>query len=215
MKKIYVKIDGIHCDHCRIKIKNELLKNKNIKNVDIDKDIAHISYNGKLEHKDIIKIILNIDYITKEEYISDDLNTLNTNIKLNEFIIILVCIILIAILVNKVFKINIFNMIPTIDSSITYGMLVIIGMLTSIHCISMCGAINLIAVVNNNGKRNLKKTILYNTGRVISYSIIGGIAGFIGSVFSIGDTVTGIIILLASILMFVMALNMLGIINLK
>ena len=215
MKKIYVKIDGIHCDHCRIKIKNELLKNKNIKNVDIDKDIAHISYNGKLEYKDIIKIVSNIDYITKEEYISDDLSSLNTNIKLNEFIIILICIILIAFFINKVFKINIFNMIPTIDNSITYGMLVIVGMLTSIHCISMCGAINLVAVVNNNGKRNLKKPILYNTGRVISYSIIGGIAGFIGSVFAIGDTVTGIIILLASILMLVMALNMLGIINLK
>lgn len=45
---------------------------------------------------------------------------------------------------HKLFGFNIFNAIPTIDSNITYGMLFLIGVLTSIHCISMCGAINLL-----------------------------------------------------------------------
>ena len=94
-------------------------------------------------------------------------------------------------------------------------MLFITGLLTSIHCISMCGAINLIAVINNGRKRNLKNPILYNIGRVLSYTIIGGIVGFIGSVFTINNTISGFIILIASVLMFLMALNMLGIIKLK
>lgn len=94
-------------------------------------------------------------------------------------------------------------------------MLFITGLLTSIHCISMCGAINLIVVINNGRKRNLKNPILYNIGRVLSYTIIGGIVGFIGSVFSINNTISGFIILIASVVMFLMALNMLGIIKLK
>ncbi|MBP5683993.1 MAG: sulfite exporter TauE/SafE family protein, partial [Bacilli bacterium] len=117
-------------------------------------------------------------------------------------------------LINKIFGFNIFNVIPNIDNNITYGMLFVTGILTSIHCISMCGAINLIAIIDQE-KKNYKRPILYNLGRVISYTIIGGIVGGIGSIFSFNDTVKGIIILLASIIMLLMALNMLGIIDFR
>jgi copper chaperone CopZ len=38
---------------------------------------------------------------------------------------------------------GIFNSIPSIDTSIGFGMLFAIGLLTSIHCVSMCGGIAL------------------------------------------------------------------------
>ena len=56
---------------------------------------------------------------------------------------------------------------------------------------------------------------MYNIGRVLSYTLIGGIVGLIGSVLQINNVFYGIIILLASILMFIMSLNMLGIIKIK
>lgn len=43
-----------------------------------------------------------------------------------------------------------------IDNSITYGMLFITGLFTSIHCISMCGAINLLGTFNADNKINIK-----------------------------------------------------------
>ena len=214
MNKVYVKIDGIHCSHCESKIKAELLKIKNIKDVKISKNIAHITYMESLSNDEIIKAITDIGYITKEEYISNDLMSLDTNIKLKEFVIIFICIILIVSLIKKIFGFNIFNMIPTIDSSITYGMLIVTGILTSVHCISMCGAINLMASISTK-KRNLKNPILYNVGRVLSYTLIGGLAGLIGSVLSINDMVTGAIIVFSSILMLCMSLNMLGIIKFR
>ena len=57
MKKKYVKIDGIHCEHCIDTITNELLKNKKIEKVIIKNNIAYISYNGELSNKEIIKAI--------------------------------------------------------------------------------------------------------------------------------------------------------------
>ena len=60
-------------------------------------------------------------------------------------------------LVKKVFGYNIFNVIPTINDNITYGMLFITGLFTSIHCISMCGAINLMSSFNRENKVNLKR----------------------------------------------------------
>lgn len=209
MKK-YVKIEGIHCEHCIETITKELLKIKNIKEVKIKNNIAHISYSGKLENSKIINSIKSIDYFTKEEYISDNLKYLDNKIKLKEFIIITLFIILVWYLINKIFDFNLFNVIPKIDSNITYGMLFVTGLLTSVHCISMCGAINLFAIIDND-KKNYKKPILYNLGRIISYTIIGALVGGIGSVLSINETVNGIIILLASIIMIIMSLNMLGV----
>lgn len=211
MKKVYVKIEGIHCSNCINIISNELLKNKKIKDVSINGDIATISYTSKLEKKEIIDSILSIDYITNEEYISDNIKDIDSKVKFFDFIIILGIIILLWFLINKIFGFNIFNVIPNIDSNITYGMLFVTGILTSIHCISMCGAINLMAVTSV--KRSIKRPILYNLGRVISYTLVGGICGSIGSILGINDGISGIIIIIASIVMFLISLSMLGIIK--
>lgn len=213
--KVYVKIEGISCSHCLDTIETNLLIEKNIIKVEFQKNIAIIEYVGKLEKKKIIKLINSLGYLTQESYISDDISLLSDKVKPVEIIIILLIIILVFYLLNKIIGFNIFNVIPTIDENITYGMLFVTGLLTSIHCVSMCGAINLLTVINKTTKRSYKKPILYNLGRLISYTALGGIVGLIGSVLTVNKTVTGIIILLAAIVMFLMALAMLGLIPLK
>lgn len=215
MKK-YVRIEGIHCKHCIDTITKELLKNKNIKKVSIKNNIAIIDYENELSNPEIISTINNIDYFTKDEYIYNTLDNVDTKIKLKEFVLIFISIILIGLSLEKLFGYNIFNVIPSIDTNITYGMLILTGLLTSIHCVSMCGAINLITIVNNNPnlkKKTLVNSCLYNLGRVISYTLLGGLVGAIGSVFKISSTISGLIILIAAFIMFLMSLNMLGITN--
>ena len=214
MNKKYVKIEGIHCNHCIDVITNSLLKNKNIKEVKIKNNIAHIAYVNKLTNKEIINIIKRIDYFTKEEYISDNLKDIDSKIRLKEFIIIVVILFALWFLINKLFGYNIFNVIPYIDCYITDGMLFVTGILTRIHCISMGGAINLIAIVDSKNK-NYKKPILYNLGRVVSYTIIGGLVGLLGSIVALNSTINGIIILFASLIMILMSFNMLGIIEFR
>lgn len=192
------------------KITKELLKNKKIKEVKIINNIAHISYSGKLSKNEIIKSITDIDYIIKEEYISDKLQSLDTKIKLKEFIIILAVIILIILSLYDIFGFNIFNVIPVIDSNVSYIMLIVTGLLTSIHCVSMCGSINIYVSSSKQISGDVKGLILYNIGRVMSYTMIGGICGLIGSVISFNNTINGIIILIASIFMIILSLNMLG-----
>ena len=212
MKIKYVKIEGIHCQTCINTITKELLKNKKIKSVNIIKNVAHITYDGDITNEEIIKIIINAGYITKDEYISFNLKDVETSIKLKEFIIIFITILTIWFLLNKIFGFNIFNVIPNIDNNITYGMLFVTGLLTSIHCTFMCGAINLVAITGN---KHIKRSILYNLGRIISYTILGAFVGLLGSTFSVNNTFKGIIILVSALTMFLMGLNMLGIIHLK
>ena len=92
-------------------------------------------------------------------------------------------------------------------------MLFVTGLLTSIHCISMCGSINLIAIYSGN--RNYKKPLIFNLGRLISYTFLGGLVGLLGKVIEFNNTFRGIIIIGAAIIMFLLSLKMIGIIDFK
>ena len=210
MATIYVKIKGIHCQNCETTIQKALLKLPNVKEVTIKNFIAYITYEEPLTNDEIINAITQAGYITKASYIRTNLKDLEKTSNLKQSFLILTIIILIISLTYKIFGFNIFNVIPTIDSNITYTMLFLTGLLTSIHCVSMCGAINLIAILNQNSQNRFERPLKYNLGRLISYTILGGIAGLLGSILTINNTISGIIITIAGLAMFVMSLEMLG-----
>ena len=134
----------------------------------------------------------------------------------NTFLIII--IILGVILLLKKFGVsNIFSVFPTPNENTSYSMLFIIGLFTSLHCVSMCGGINLSQCINYNDTidkgtlSTIKPAFLYNLGRVISYTIFGAIVGGIGSIISFTGWMQSLIQLIASIFMIIMGLNMLNI----
>jgi sulfite exporter TauE/SafE/copper chaperone CopZ len=107
---------------------------------------------------------------------------------------------------------------PLVETGMGYGMLFIIGIITSVHCVAMCGGINLsqclpAAAVPQEGRRwkVLFPAILYNAGRVISYTIVGVIVGTLGSVVSAPGRFQGAVQLIAGVFMIITGLNMLGI----
>lgn len=58
----------------------------------------------------------------------------------------------------------------------------IMGGIGTMHCIGMCGPIALsLPVVSNSHSSRFLSTMLYNTGRVVTYSILGAIFGIAGS----------------------------------
>ena len=131
-----------------------------------------------------------------------------------------VIVILLAIytIINRAGGFNIFNSFPEVKAGMGYGILFVIGLLTSIHCVAMCGGINLsqcaqyqrVGRTKHSNLSNLKPSIQYNTGRVISYTVIGGIVGALGSVVSFTGTGKGVVAIIAGIFMVIMGLNMLN-----
>ncbi|MFV0250145.1 MAG: sulfite exporter TauE/SafE family protein [Bacilli bacterium] len=213
MKYIYVKVEGITCDHCIKKITKEIKKINNIINIQFDKNIIEIEYKRKIDKKQLIESINNIDYYTNLNMISEDKKSLKKTMSILDLFKIALIIVIFIYIINKIFGYNIFNTIPIINTNTTYIMLFVMGLLTSIHCISMCGAINLLA--STSMSKNYKKPVLYNLGRLISYTFIGGIIGLVGSVLTINSNLQGVFIIFSSILMIMMAFNMMGIINFK
>lgn len=75
------------------------------------------------------------------------------------------------LLAKCVLGFDVLTLIPQIDSSVTYPMLFGIGLLTSLHCVGMCGAINLSA------SSTRKRALAYNVGRIACYTLVGCVAG--------------------------------------
>lgn len=102
------------------------------------------------------------------------------------------------------------------EEAMSYGMLFVIGLVTSVHCIAMCGGINLsqcIPRANEPGIRGsaFRPAIWYNSGRVASYTVVGFIVGALGSAITFSSTMQGVLKLAAGIFMIVMGVNMLGV----
>jgi len=119
---------------------------------------------------------------------------------------------------------GLFGALPKVDASIGYGMLFVIGLLTSVHCVAMCGGIALSQSLRPAGPvssaaprvgklERLGSGLLYNGGRVISYTIVGAIVGALGAAFSFSPIVKGIIAAAAGLFMVVLGLKMLGIVS--
>ena len=112
---------------------------------------------------------------------------------------------------------GILNRIPEIREEISYPLLFVIGLMTSLHCIGMCGGINLSQTGNRSNDISklptIKRSFKYNLGRVISYTILGGIVGGIGSVISLSLSLQSLIIIAAGLIMTIMGLNMIGLLS--
>jgi sulfite exporter TauE/SafE len=82
-----------------------------------------------------------------------------------------------------------------------------VGLVGSLHCIGMCGPIAIALPVPNSGNLSfLTGRILYNLGRVVTYSFLGAVLGMVGSKIALAGAqqivsiVLGVIIIIAVLL---------------
>ncbi len=64
--------------------------------------------------------------------------------------------------------------VPQVESDAGFGVLFVIGLLSGVHCIGMCGGIML----------TQKNAVAYNAGRLFSYTALGAMFGALGTVIT-------------------------------
>ena len=203
------------CAHCEQTVLNALRALPGVCEVSMRQSVAQITSDTSLPPEEIVRAIRQAGYETDTDKISAQRYKAARTIRWYELLLIAAAILLLAVGVNRLFGYNIFNAIPAVDSGTSYRMLFVTGLLTSIHCVSMCGAIGLYASAEKSGARSLQRPLLYNAGRVLSYTLIGGIVGLIGSVLSVSARLRGVILLIAGLFMLLMALSMLGFVDFR
>ena len=196
-KKLSLKITGMHCQNCSNKIKDAL------NSMGVEK--LEVSYeNGELAciSDDIDAVIAAINELGYTAEVTEDGMASRKNHR-GAIVALLILLGFYLIIKNTVG----FNTIPQLGEQVSYGILFILGIVTSLHCLSMCGGI----VISQSiaFENPIKSTLLYNVGRVIAYTTVGAIVGGIGSIVSFSPLLKGYITIFAGVFMILMGLSML------
>lgn len=231
-----LRISGMTCINCQNKIGHKLKNTVGIKEavVSYNTGYADITYDSDIiTVEDIEGIIKKLGYRVLKE-------TEKTQNDIKKMISMLVIIVSLYVLFQQLGILNLLVPSQLADTKMGYGMLFMIGMITSVHCIAMCGGINLSQCIpsdknreeHNHHKRDkhhgdgnrsvskldtFKPAFLYNFGRVFSYTAIGCFLGFIGMIIGggsgggISTLFQGILKMIAGVFMVIMGINMLGI----
>lgn len=83
------------------------------------------------------------------------------------------------------------------------------------HCVGMCGGI-VIAYSSTKVQSNWNKTkqtlshILYSIGRVVTYTLLGALFGFLGSVTTFNSTTNGLFLIFTGLIMLLVGLSLFG-----
>ena len=204
-------VAGMICVNCRSRIERELKQTQGVQKADVDyaTGLAHIVFDAeRLSDRNIREIIEGLGYEVGEDGSKEWLRN----------ILGLLCIFVLYILLQQSGVLNLLVPSQLADGGMGYGMLFMVGLFTSVHCVAMCGGINLSqSLSSDKGGSTLLPSTLYNFGRVLSYTATGfllGLAGFLlggGKGFGISAFAQGILKLAAGLVMIIMGLNMLGI----
>lgn len=200
-----ILVQGMFCANCERRVQKALLSLPGVAS-------ARASFS---EEK--VTIVYDEEMISvtrlKEEIEKLGYRTVSDTRRYIQIVSILIILLAVYVIADHLGWTQVFNIFPNIETSASLSMLFIIGLLTSIHCIAMCGGINLTqsTAAAKGGASIAGSNVAYNAGRVVSYTAIGGIVGGIGSVFSFSGKLRGLIAVTVGVVMIVMALSMLGV----
>ncbi|MCL1965136.1 MAG: sulfite exporter TauE/SafE family protein [Firmicutes bacterium] len=210
---ITLRIGGMTCVNCQNRIENKLLGTTGVQSAAVryHAGTAVVTYDANILSVDAITdIIENLEYKVLSQ---NERRTAGTGR-------IAGLLLVIAVLFFLLEYFGVLNRLAPnrlAEETMGYGMLFVIGLITSVHCIAMCGGINLSQCIprgNDAGKSRLSAfapAFLYNLGRVISYTAVGFTVGALGSAIAFSSTMQGVLKLIAGVFMIVMGINMLGI----
>ena len=209
-QSVTLYIDGMHCASCAARIQSALERVDAVldASVSYSKGTALVHYDGsRITVQALCKVIQEAGYSASMQ-----------PFRKSPFAILwpIAAILALFALLEHFGILNLLVPSQLSDSSMGYGALFLTGLLTSVHCIAMCGGISLSQ--NLSGLRESaspgSSTVLYNLGRLLSYTIIGALLGTLGMLLEgvslgISYTLQGTVKLIAGCAMVFMGLNML------
>jgi uncharacterized protein len=210
------RIEGMSCMSCQNRIEQKLISTEGIKSASVSyrTGTAQITYDSSvIIRDDICKIVESLGYgISGDTSREQGRRTLSPAARICG----LLAVIITAAMLFSRWGPSLFSVFPTAEAGMGLGMMFVIGLITSVHCAAMCGGICLSQTLGRSGSPGGKKNyfipgLLYNAGRVASYTAVGALAGGIGSVFTFSGTARGAVQIAAGIFMLVMGINILGI----
>jgi sulfite exporter TauE/SafE/copper chaperone CopZ len=216
---LHLDIAGMHCVNCPALVEQRLGQLPQVRSVSVDypSGRAMITHAGALDIMDLQKAVVDDGYTLT---ISDGTRPLarpRTNTP-RDYLDIAAAF---AVLAGVALVLQHFALLPrgiSVSETVSLGLAFAIGLVASVSsCIAVTGGL-LIAVAARfnaanpllSGAERMQPHLYFNAGRLVSYGLLGGAVGALGSALMLSPAATGALTLVASAIMIGLGLQMLG-----
>lgn len=200
MEKILIQVEGMTCKACEKNVNAEIKKISSVKHVfsNAKTGEVNIQSTSPVSYVHLKKAVEDAGYRLKDEKPSVVMDWI--------WLTGVVSVVVIAQLIYQRL------LPPQIDTeTIALPLVAVYGLITSFHCVSMCGGIALSqSMAKIQGKTPYQSTFLYNFGRIASYTGFGILLGGVGSFFSISPLMRNLILLAGGLLMLYYGISLMG-----
>ena len=218
MKTYTFHVSGTHCASCKILIEDVLSEQEFIKkvNVNLKRETVEIQTDseknvGELAEMLTNKIKPNGYTLSAERLVKEKQNNnlpAQTGVLWQAIPIGLAFLILFFLLQKS----GILNF--SIGGKTTPTTSFLIGLIASVStCLAIVGGLvlSLSAKISEDNISDRKTFLLFHVGRLVSFGLLGGLLGVLGNAIGINFTFTAILGIIASVVMLMLGLNLVGI----
>ncbi|MBA3733360.1 sulfite exporter TauE/SafE family protein [Patescibacteria group bacterium] len=204
-------ISGMHCNACILLTESELEEvsyitkaKSNLKNhtVEITGDFGN--KDRKTIAEELTEVLLKNGYSLSTEKQTEIKNW-------SEFKIAIPIAIAFGVLFVVLQKLGLVNLVS--GGNVSYGTAFVIGIIASLStCMAVVGGLllSMSATFAKEGDK-IKPQLLFHAGRIISFFVLGGVIGAVGSAFTLSTPVSFILSILIGIVMLILGINLLDV----
>ncbi len=209
IQKYIFHVNGMHCNACTLLIEGELGELPTISQVKSSLKDHTVEVTGDFGTKTIEEIVKELSQPLIAHGYSLSAQRVGRETKWGEFKIAVPLALGFAIIFVLLQKMGIVNLVNS--ENINYGTAFVIGIIASLStCMAVVGGLvlSMSATFAKEGDR-VRPQLMFHIGRIVSFFILGGVIGAIGSAFTLSTTATFVLGLLIAIVMLILGINLL------
>lgn len=203
----YVK--GMHCNACVFLTESELTEDPRVLSAKSSletRSVAICGDFGDMPLGDVAKELSDLlsQHSLSTERVAEDVNW-------GEFAIAIPIALGFALLFILLQKLGLVNLVNT--GNVTYSTAFVIGLIASLStCMAVVGGLvlSMSATFAREGDK-VRPQILFHSGRIVSFFVLGGVIGMVGAAFRLGATGSFVLGLLIGLVMLVLGINLLDV----
>jgi sulfite exporter TauE/SafE/copper chaperone CopZ len=219
MKKYIFHVNGMHCKACVGLTESELSEVAEVSEVKASLANLNVEVTGEFGDKDPEHIARDLSEVLKPHGYTLTLQKQKHSVKWSDFRIALPIALGFVVLFIVLQKLGIVNLVTA--SEVGYGTAFVIGLIASVStCMAVVGGLVLSMSSSfakesdgstESNKSRLRPQILFHISRLVSFFVLGGLIGVLGSAFQLGVVGTFVLSFIVAVVLLILGINLLDI----
>ena len=211
MTKHTFHVHGMHCHACVLMTESEIIDLPNVTHAKSNLKKHSIEVEGDFGDKTLEQIAEKLTASVKPHGYTISVEKQVKNKKWVDFKLAIPIALSFIVLFVLLQKAGIINLVGA--GNVTYGTAFVIGIIASLStCMAVVGGLllSMSATFAKEGDK-VRPQLMFHGGRIVSFFVLGGVIGAIGSAFTLNITATFVLSLIVGLVMLILGINLLDV----